>query len=86
MTDEQIRVMRDEGRLPTEDWEVHHKQGIELGGGNDDDNLMIFKDTDSLYHSAITTAQRRLLPDAPNPGDVIERAFPMFEGLVIFSR
>jgi hypothetical protein len=77
--------MRDFGKLPNGQWQVHHKQGIELGGGNEDDNLMIFMPGDSMYHSAITTAQNEIR-DAMGVGDVVERTFPMFEGIVIFSR
>lgn len=86
MTEPQIRTMRDQGTLPSEAWDVHHKQAIKLGGDNNDDNLMIFKDTDVAYHSALTTAQNRIRDEMPNVGDVVERSFPMFDGTVIFNQ
>jgi hypothetical protein len=85
MTEKQIQNMRDFGKLPAKEWQVHHKQAIELGGGNDDDNLMIFRPADAMYHSAITTAQKDIW-GAMAVGDSVKRAFPMFEGVVIFDR
>ena len=85
MTEPQIRTMSRNGTLPNSKWQVHHKQGIELGGDNNDDNFIIFKDTDAAYHSALTTAQNRIRDEMPNVGEVAERVFPMFDGLIIFN-
>jgi hypothetical protein len=47
---------------------------------------MIFRPQDKAYHVALTNAQNEVLTAVPNDGDVVERAFPMFEGVVIFDR
>jgi hypothetical protein len=86
MTESQIQRMRDFGELPNSKWNVHHKQAIILGGDNSDDNLMIFKEIDAAYHSALTTGQTTIKNEIQNVGDVVERNFPMFDGVVIFDR
>lgn len=86
MTPSQIdwMVNSSTNKLPS-GWQVHHKHGIKLGGDNDDDNLIIFRKKDSFYHSALTNEQASIQASLENDGDVIERAFPMFNGQVIFT-
>ena len=56
-TDAEVARMQ-AGKLPNEDWQVHHVKPLDDGGTNSYDNLVLIKN--EPYHKVLTNAQRTL--------------------------
>ncbi|WP_349677029.1 HNH endonuclease signature motif containing protein [Pseudomonas sp. UBA1879] len=65
------------GKLPNEDWQVHHVKPLDDGGTNSYDNLVLIKN--EPYHKVLTNAQRTLTGKTTlGESKVVE--WPMIDG------
>jgi uncharacterized Zn-binding protein involved in type VI secretion len=75
-TDAEVARMQ-AGKLPNEDWQVHHVKPLDDGGTNSYDNLVLIRN--EPYHKVLTNAQRTLTGKMiPGESKVVE--WPMIDG------
>ena len=72
-----------QGYVPR-DFDVHHKDPLNLGGDNSLDNLILMQNKNSgkvNYHGALTNYQNSLTRDIL-PGETFQTMWPKFNGLI----
>lgn len=78
ITDLEIIEMQGSGKVP-DDFQVHHKQPLSLGGSNGPENLILIEN--DPYHLALTNAQTWLI-EKLSPGQTVQFDFPVPPGKV----